>query len=381
MIAIAESQPNYVSFATKALILAVLTTSDRGALNELLAHRTLFCYGKKRLVLSGFLWELRVSSQRKKAAKATIDEFNDAAYDLTLSKFSNLPGGESDAQSGDPNKDSEKLKQRQIDCRNYYRVVLDRMEQWRKDNPQANALDEEQAVGKILQDFVVHHFYLSRLEALRRQRPFSSRYAWKVRDKAVTLWYPAEIPANTFREWLDEQPAGPDEDLNELRDRIQATIDAHYYRNRLVPVEELADQLAVAIDHRGSTEDVPSLLARVVAMEKANHIDNLRPAIKNLGKKTLEQLILRIFSDLADETFEDGAIAKDFGLSKSTFSRFAGSQWRQKQSRDEGDAIPDLWRNTAKAMLSDAVFLEAAQEANVSSVIQQILNSDTGRER
>ncbi len=377
----AEPQPNYVSFATKELILAVLKTSDRGALNELLAHRTLFCYGKKRLVLSGFLWELRVSSQRKKASKATVDEFNDAAYDLTLSKFSSLPGGESKTHSDHPQINFENLKQKQVDCRNYYRVVLERMEQWRKENPQASELEEEQAVGKILQDIVVHHFFLSRLEALRRQRPFSSRYSWKVRGKAVTLWYPVEIPANIFREWLDEQPGGSDEDLNELRDRVQATIDAHYYLNRLLPVEELADQLAIAVDHRGSTEGVPSLLARVVAMEKVNHIDRLRPAIRSLGKKTLEQLILRIFSDLADETFEDIAIAKDFGLSKSTFSRFAGSQWRQNMTGEEGDTIPDLWRNTARAIVSDTVFLEAAQEANVSSVIQQMLNSETGKER
>ncbi|MBK7090666.1 MAG: hypothetical protein IPH59_02920 [bacterium] len=254
------------------------------------------------------------------------------------------------------------------------------MVQWRKENPLASALDEEQAVGTILQGFVVHHFYLSRLEALRRQRPFSSRYAWRVRGKAVTLWYPVEIPTNIFREWLNDQPAGPDEDLNELRDRVQATIDAHFYLYRLVPVDELADQLAAVVDHSRSTEDVPSLLARVVAMEKANHIDKLRPAIRSLGKKTLEQLILRIFGDLADETFEDSAIAKDFGLSKSTFSRFAGSQWRQKQTGEEGDAIPDLWRNTAKAIVSDTVFLEAAQEANVSSVIDRMLNSDTEKE-
>ena len=48
---------------------------------------------------------------------------------------------------------------------------------------------------------------------------------------------------------------------------------------------------------------------------------------------------------------------------------------------EEGDTIPDLWRNTARAIVSDTVFLEAAQEANVSSVIQQMLNSETGKER
>jgi len=311
----------------------------------------------------------------------TVDEFSDAAYDLTLSKFSNLPDAESKTRSGDSQKNSEKLKQKQIDCRNYYRVVLDRMEQWRKESPLASALDEEQAVGETLQDFVVRHFYLSRLEALRRQRPFSSRYAWKVRGVAVTLWYPVEIPANIFREWLSEQLTGPDEDLSELRDRVQATIDAHYYHNRIVSVDDLADQLGAAGEHRSSADDVPFLLGRVVALEKVNHIDELRPAIKSLGKTTLEQLILRIFGDLADETFEDGAIAKDFGLSKATFSRFAGSHWRGRLTGEEEDAIPDLWRNTAKVVATDPIFLEAAQEARVSSVVQRMLDSDAGRER
>ena len=379
MISVKELQTSYASLATMVLVRAVVTTSDRDALNELLAHRRLFCHGKKRLVLPGFLWELRISSQRKQGSKVTVDEFSEGAYDLTLSKFSNLPGAESETQSRDSQKDSEKLKQKQIDCRNYYRVVLDRMEEWCKENPLASALAEELAVGKIFQDFVVRHFYLSRLEALRRQRPFSSRYAWKVRGVAVTLWYPVEIPANIFREWLSEQPLVSNEDLNELRDRVQATIDAHYYLNRLVSVDDLADQLGAAEDHHGSAGDVPFLLARVVAIEKVNNIDKLRPAVKSLGKKTLEQLILRIFSDLVDETFEDGAIANDFGLSKATFSRFAGSHWRERLTGEEGDAIPDLWRNTAKAIATDPVFLEAAQGAHVSSIIQRMLNSDAGR--
>jgi hypothetical protein len=371
----------YSTASSRDLIRRVVEDSDRKSLNELLENRRLFFSNGRQLLLSEFLWRLRESLRKKAGSKTTVDEVIDSTYDLTLSKFSNLPGTESETQSGDSQKNSEKLKQKQIDCRNYYRVVLDRMEEWRKENPLASALDEEQAVGKILQDFVVRHFYLSRLEALRRQRPFSSRYAWKARGVAVTLWYPIEIPANIFREWLSEQPLVSNEDLNELRDRVQATIDAHYYLNRLVSVDDLADQLGAAEDHHGSAGDVPFLLARVVAIEKVNHIDELRPAIKSLGKKTLEQLILRIFGDLADERFEDGAIANDFGLSKATFSRFAGSQWRQRLTGKEGDAIPDLWRNTAKAIATDPIFLEAAQEAHVSSVVQRMLDSEAGRKR
>lgn len=336
------------------ILSAIVASADRHALHEMLARRRLFYDRGRRLLLPEFLWQLRENLRKKTSSKTTVDQVADDTYDLTLSKFSNLPGTESEIQSRDSRRNSEKLKQKQIDCRNYYRVVLDRMEQWREESPLTSALTEEQVVGKILQDFVVRHFYLSRLEALRRQRPFSSRYAWKIR--------------------------GDNEDLHELRDRVQAAIDAHYYLSRLVSADDLADQLVAAEDHHESADDVPSLLARVVALEKVNHIEKLRPAIRSLGKKMLEQLILRIFGDLTDETFEDGAIANDFGSSKATFSRFAGSQWREKLTGEEGDAISDLWRNTAKAIAADPIFLEAAQEAHVSFVVQRMLDSEAGKE-
>ena len=360
---------------------AIVLSSDRQALDELLARRRVFYHGGRRFLLPEFLWQLRDGHRKKADSKVTVDEVTDGTYDLTLSKFSNLPGAESETQSGDSQKNFEKLKQKQIDCRNYYRVVLDRMEQWRKENPQASALDEEQAVGEFLQHLVVRHFYLSRLEVLRKMRPFATRYSWKLGSNTISLWYPVEIPIQAFRDWLQERPIEPGQNLNELRSRLQSEIDSYFFHNRLVSIDDLADQLGAAGEHRSSADDVPFLLGRVVAMEKVNHIDELRPAIKSLGKKTLEQLILRIFGDLADETFEDGAIANDFGLSKATFSRFAGSHWREKLTGEEGDAIPDLWRNTAKVVATDPIFLEAAQEARVSSVVKLMLDSDAGKDR
>ena len=379
----ADSCYQCTSRSTIELIRLVVFASDRNALAELLDARRPFFHGGKHIRLSEFLWQLREGELGRRGSKKTIDEVTENTYDLTLSKFSDLPLTKLDSEI--QSESTEKLKQKQTDCRNYYRVVLDKMGQWRTENPTATSLDEEQAVSELMQRLVVTHFYLSRLEEMRKTRPFATRYAWKVSGSTISLWYPTEMPVKVFREWLEHQAPNAAHDPNQLRSRLQSEIDSYLFRNRFISIDELADKEDVSensgIGHDPMMGAFPSLLARVVALEKVNHIDELRPAIKSLGKKTLEQLILRIFGDLVDERFEDGVIANDFGLSKATFSRFAGSHWREKLTGEEGDAIPDLWRNTAKVVATDPIFLEAAQEAHVSSVIQRMLDSDAGRER
>ena len=63
-------------------------------------------------------------------------------------------------------------------------------------------------------------------------------------------------------------------------------------------------------------------------------------------------------------------LAKDFGLSKSTFSRFAGSRWLNSKK-----AIPDLWLNTAHVLSTYPVFQEVAKETGVWEQVEATIEN------
>jgi hypothetical protein len=118
-----------------------------------------------------------------------------------------------------------------------------------------------------------------------------------------------------------------------------------------VPGEDLMD---VSVDG----------IAETVATEKADLIHEQRPAIRALGPATLSSMIKEIFEALADGEYRLSALASKYGLSKATLSRFAGVRWDGNR-RMMLAAMPDLWRNTAKVLGSDADFVEAAKRAGV----------------
>ena len=98
-------------------------------------------------------------------------------------------------------------------------------------------------------------------------------------------------------------------------------------------------------------------LAKVIAEEKAINIQQQRPSIRALGGKKLKEMILKIFEDISYDDYKDSGIAKDFGIAKASFCRFAGSRWQQTKS-----SIPDLWRNTAQTLKHHPSFRQVAKE-------------------
>ena len=73
--------------------------------------------------------------------------------------------------------------------------------------------------------------------------------------------------------------------------------------------------------------------------------------------------------DDREKTINQQNLAQLFGLSLSTFSRFAGSRWRKRSDR----AIPDLWLNTAQTLASHRALVEAAKDAGVWHRVGQVL--------
>ena len=85
-------------------------------------------------------------------------------------------------------------------------------------------------------------------------------------------------------------------------------------------------------------------------------------------------MIHHIFENIISDEYQDNTVAKTFGLSKATFSRFAGSRWNSSESN-----IPDLWLNMAQVLSVHPVFKETAREAGVWEQVEITLNK--ARER
>lgn len=238
----------------------------------------------------------------------------------------------------------------------------------------AGIIEEEAAVSQIFQKMVVRHFYLSLKECQRSKMPFRRRYFWKISGKTITLWYPSWMSGFSLREWLERRFKAPDPNKPGETQRIQYEIDKFFTRHIEVPLDDHWDVENRYVDDKppGFKREKTNELMLTIAQEKVHNIDQMRPAIKALGKESLHNLILRIFDDIFGDKFEDNRIATEFGLSKATFSRFAGSKWFEKID-DEKIQIPDLWQNMARIMATDTDFMELALSAGIMPKLKKVI--------
>lgn len=354
----------YRSLSLRQLIQRVVNQADTSALREFHNNRRVFRSGDGLpLLLAEFVTRLAGTGWSDQYTQGRSDIL-ERARDMTLDKFAILPAESAEAGRGG------------VDCRHYFRGFLGRVDEMLAGClDTANVLIGENAVAWALQKHVCRHFHLSFKEALRSSNPARSRYAWHFDGGVIYLWMPASLPGFRRREWLethvpDPQPSRPGEQA-----RIQSIIDAHWGLPRHVSLNGQwagADgRCAGTAKPAASLEEAITLhgLASVVASEKADNIDLLRPAIRAIGRQKLHSLVLRIFEALSDGNYEEKALAEAFGLSRPTFSRFAGSQWR----RSEG-AVPDLWKNVAQTLAQHELFTEAARNAGVWEQVEGILD-------
>ena len=343
-----------------------IVDSDRLALKELHDARPLFrLRNGKSTLLARFVERLCDTRWAMTFADRNRVLLEDA-YDLTIDKYAHIPAN----GPGRP-----QPRRRAPDCRNAFKSFLCVMDGLTKDDRSETPVLNEILAAKILQRRVVRSFQLSCLDARRRVSRGRSRYAWRLNGSVIYVWMPAHIQHLQRRAWLEENipdvnPARPGE-----RSRVQGIID-----ERLGAVGHVsigADEADVA-SHRRCDSPVHILieqelqdhgLAKVVADEKAASIDLQRPAIRALGKSRLKKLILRIFENLAQEAYEEKRLADAFGVSRATFTRFAGSRWEAASAR----RVPDLWANTAQTLATHGPFMEAAQEAGVWDNVELIL--------
>ena len=273
------------------------------------------------------------------------------AQDLTIDKLSRLP--------------SPDLKRHGVDCRFYFRAFLKEMTEFKKDNPDIIQLALEAAAVKKMKGLIKWHFSLSLKEAQRHNDSSFSRYYWKVNGKTICIKMPLAITGRKRSEWLNKHIDELDPGSPGARKRIQSIIYQYFGKENIFPFDDDFNQGQIEKPADDMDESPALDLGKTVALEKTKLIDAQRPTIKKLGPLRLTSLIERIFSDLEDGCFKDGKVAADFGVSKSTFSRFAGSDWLKSKS-----GVPDLWRNTAEVVMAYPVFRDAVNTDRIIEILQ-----------
>jgi hypothetical protein len=239
-------------------------------------------------------------------------------------------------------------------------------------NPPTGLLSREANDGKIFQYFIDKHYTLSLLEAFRQADRFWSRYYWNLSDGSkICVKLPVILEGKKRREWLEKNIDNPDPKRFGETQRIQEIINRNFIKERFSPIEtasaffktETSDpekNLWYKLDEYHGI-----MLSKLVAKEMTTNISELRPAIRKLGKSQLEKMILQIFDELPNDSYTDANIARSYGLSRATFSRFAGSKWSQNGAR-----IPTLWKATAIFLAKNAIFMELAEKASVREKVK-----------
>jgi len=313
---------------------------------------------------------LREKLLQQRHWEKNIHELADCVYDLTIAKYSNFPNPSSS--------DDYSLKATGVDCRNYYRAILSKLLKRKDAGRYSSQAEEESDVAKVVLNMVYNNYFRSEQEC-KRHSPFSIRYTWEVDGIKLYLWYPSYMTAKKFKAWLEENvkdvnPKAPDE-----QKRIQSLINATFSTGSYVSIDEpTVQRISGKEDAASSVEFYEGFgfvgsLADTVAQEKIENIDELRPGIKKLGKRTIERLILQIFPKLSAGEYEAVRLAEQYGISKATFSRFAGSKWVEKIGDTDFVKIPDLWRNTAKILAGNRVFMETVLTSGFACKLEEIL--------
>lgn len=354
------------------LVRRIVERGDREALRELHDSRAAFRdRNGAALRLAEFLQRLRDNVRAHTWARSDAHVL-DLAYDLTLDKFSNLPrkprdreratAGQEPRETGGP------------DCRLYFRAFLDYAESHFRATPPAGEFEREEKAARLLQRLVHKHFRLSCAEAMRREMRLVRRYTWRVDGRVMRVWMPTELTGRQCRQWL-EHHVSRELDLSgaTAEEAVQALVRRRLGERSVLRLDN--DDSIIAPGHTIGPRSPRNvrLLADGVAAEKAERFTLQRPAIAALGPARLVSLIQRIFEDLEAGDLKEGQLAREFGLTKAAFSRFAGSRWPHRCTVNPGAGVPDLWRNTAQAVAACPELIDAAATAGVWEQIERVL--------
>lgn len=329
---------NYRQIPLNDLLHRLIDYRDKAALDEFHNHRTLFQFqDRSKLLFAQF-----INALRDGCLGTDYSHQADEAYNMTLDKFSRLPGKD----------------EKGVNCVLYFQAAIKLL------RPTSNPIQTEVELAQILQRLAFRHYKLSLLETHRRGA--WTRYVWRPKGQKIPLLLPKELSGTQRKAWLEKNIGDSIPQRYENRHLIQMSINGHFQTQRLKAIENPVITQ--------SEQDLPWKLCdnlsidgivKTLAEEKADRFLEQRPSIRNIGQKKLKLLIHEVFEAAQDRTNCDSNIARKFGLSKASFSRFAGSQWTYPNT-------PDLWRNLAHLIAHHPVMKETAQHNGVWNTIKAI---------
>ena len=366
---------DYRQLSLVDLVRRIACDGDSNALREFHNHRTIFRWRGGEVIC--FIEHVdRLVQQSQARTWCGFDPLVlEQARDLTVAKFSNLPP---DARTRDEGTLAP-MKRHGPDCRCYFMAFLRHASKRLRNLGAVDELERDELAAKCLQGLVRRHFYLSCLECRRRAAGPVTRYFWSTGSGTLCLWMPSQMSGARRRTWLETHVADADPRRPGERQRVQEIIRQGLPQPSRISLDAAAGQRSqmeamLTPDEAFTLRDVSTKgLAEAVAQEKGHQIARQRQAIRALGRQKLVELIRTIFADLTRGEYEDGRIARTFGLSRATLSRFAGSRWARLSGDGNKAAVPDLWRNTAQVLSQHEPFVQAAQEAGVWTRVTQIL--------
>lgn len=362
-----SNDPQIKKLSTSEIIKNIALHSDRISLNHLLATRKLFTLDGKRYILPEYLWNLKVRRFYPFISisnnEGKVDEKIDLTYDRTLQKFSILKPDSSTNKDGGPY------------CDNQYKVLYRKINELISEGMLPNEIQTELEIEKLFKNMIIRHLKYSWLEVCRKTNYSYHRYRWELSDETIELMKPRWIKGNEFRKWLEKNIENTEAQRSPERELVQKQIYEWFDYSYDTSMDQESGLTNILDSNEDPIKSVEEEIFRgkffkEIATEKSSNSHHLRPAIRILGKEKIYQLVYRILNSFGYDEISDANIANDFGLSKATYSRFAGRDWRKGDSFE----IPDLWKNIANVVASDPVFLEAAIDYGVKESIEFVLD-------
>ncbi len=357
---------DYTSLRLVPLVRKVVYEADRHALCELCGRSLFLLASGRRVSYAEYRDALLQNALANAMGRRQGTSVVESAFDLLTDRLVNLPDGQSSCD-GDCSFDGTAVWRSRIDCRNYLRGYLEIASEALEDSPALTPIELEEHAAQLLQKYVTHLLWYCMKEALRARNPLVSRYVWVYNGYKVTIWFPRSVRGAQRRDFLLSEIGAPESDMPEEVDRIQALIDRRFGTPGIFSYEELGmDKSDLQCFERFpgglSFDDCDGSDAHeFIAKEKSATIGQQRRAIGSLGPDRLKALVLTVLENLENPLKSDAEIAQEYGLSKGTFSRFAGRKWREWRQWGNGGRVPDLFRNIGQLLARTARFVEAAK--------------------
>ena len=365
----------YARLAVIVLLRLVIARGDTKALREVHDHRRIIWHNGELVSIAEYIYRLsETKAAREWSGRDPV--VLDLALDNTIDKFSNLPdsrapgSGRSCGSRGDG-----------PDCRYYLRALVHRTQRISPKWYSMSRFEKDRAIARAFPSFAGRHFAWSCRDMYKRQHRLSTQFTIETENGKLTVYLPVEIPGAERAQWIRDHVGEVDPSRPCERERVQEIIDRTVARRRIVSLSVLEEEVGQFVAFEGrlpwSLEHGLSAkgLIETVALEKAANADRLRPALHTLPPARVLGLVETILTAMGNGRYHPARIAREFGLSKSCMTRFAGPNWLDGGNQ----ALPDLFRNTAWVLARSPVFLAAADEAGVLPGVLEAIGRSGGK--